>query len=138
MHRTGPRSASDGRSGVFVFGGAMPATLKSRFPEIAAELRPKVGAAVKVGAEVVAEKAAQKVPDAPPLAEGLIASINVRREDVAEYSVNADEFYAPFVEFGHERGKGSSSAPPHPFMVPAAEESRATVEALVTAALRGL
>jgi HK97 gp10 family phage protein len=118
----------------------MPATLKSRFPEIIAELRPKVGAAVKQAAEVVAEDASARAPDAPPYAQGLVESIRVEREDVAEYAVNAGggaEFYAGFVEFGHAK-RGGGEVPPHPFMVPAAEANRDTAAYLVTAALRSL
>lgn len=118
----------------------MTVTLKSRFPEIIAELRPKVGAAVKEAAEVVAEAAARRVPDPSPLGQGLIASIHVEREDVAEYSVIAGDgeaFYGSFVEFGHA-ARGGGQVAPEPFLVPAAEESRDTAAFLVTAALRGL
>lgn len=113
----------------------MPVTLEDRFPEIIAELRPKVGAAVAEGARVVQENAAIRVPDAPPLAQGLIASIHIERKGVAEYAVVAgerDAFYGAFVEFG------TSHNAPHPFLVPALEESAESIEALVTAALRGL
>lgn len=34
--------------------------------------------------------------------------------------------YAHLVEFGHVRGRGKSSAPPYPFMIPAAEAERAS------------
>lgn len=118
----------------------MAVTLKSRFPEIVAELRPKVGAAVKQAAEVVAEGAAQRVPDRTPLGQGLIASIHVEREDVAEYAVVAGDnevFYGHFVEFGHA-AKGGGQVAPRPFLVPAAEASADTAAALITAALRGL
>ncbi len=113
----------------------MASTLKSRFPEIMADLRPKVGAAVKQGADAVAASAAQKVPDPSPVAQGLIAAIHVEREDVAEYSVVAGDneiFYGHFVEHG------TSHSAPHPFLVPALEEQTLAVEALITAALRGL
>ena len=118
----------------------MPATYKSRFPMIAAEIAPKVGAAVKVGAEVISEDAARRVPDPSPLGQGLIASIRVEREGVAEYSVNAgddDAYYAKWVEYGHA-ARGGGSVPSHPFMVPAEEANRHNVVALVTGALRGL
>lgn len=118
----------------------MAATLMNRFPEIIAELRPRVGAAVKTGAEVIAEDAARRVPDPSPQGAGLIASIRVEREDVAEYAVNAGDneaFYAKWVEFGHA-ARGGGEVPAHPFMVPAAEANEENVEALVTAALRGL
>lgn len=113
----------------------MPATLKSRFPEIEASLRPRVGAAVKAGAEVVAGRASARVPDAPPLAEGLVAAISVEREDVAEYAIvagNSEVFYGHMVEHG------TSHSAPQPFLVPSLEESEQEIVALVTAALRGL
>lgn len=118
----------------------MPATYKSRFPMISAAIAPKVGAAVKVGAEVISEDAARRVSDPSPMGQGLIASIRVEREGIAEYAVNAgddDAFYARFVEFGHAARDGSE-VPPHPFMIPAKEANEANVVALVTAALRGL
>lgn len=113
----------------------MPATLESRFPQIIAELRPKVSAAVKTSAESIAENAKTKVADPAPVGEGLRAAIHVEREDVAEYSVVAGDekvFYGSMVEFG------TSHSAPHPFLVPAAEEGLPEAVALVTAALRGL
>lgn len=118
----------------------MPATLKSRFPEIIAELRPKVGAAVKQAAEVIAEDAAQKVSDPSPVGQGLIATIRVEREEAAEYSVLAGDttaFYAKWVEYGHA-ARGGGQVAPRPFMVPAAEENRENAAYLVTGALRSL
>lgn len=113
----------------------MSATLKSRFPMIVAELLPKVSAAIKTSAEVIAEDAAQKAPDRTPLGDGLVASIHVEREKAGEYSVIAgddDVFYGHMVEFG------TSHSSPHPFLIPAMEEKKPVAEALVTAALRGL
>jgi HK97 gp10 family phage protein len=110
----------------------MPASLKSRFPEILVELRPRVSAAVKEAAEVVQEAAQERVP----VDDGdLYEAIHVERVGVGEYSVvagNDDVFYGHIVEHG------STHSPAHPFMVPAAEASRFPAEALVTAALRGL
>lgn len=113
----------------------MPATLKSRFPEIIAEMRPRVGAAVKQAAEVIAEDAATKVPDPSPVAQGLIAAIRVERQAAAEYAVvagDSETFYGHMVEFG------TSHSAARPFLIPALEENEQNAEALVTAALRGL
>jgi HK97 gp10 family phage protein len=113
----------------------MAATLESRFPMIIAELIPKVSAAIKESAEVIAEDAGQKVPDRSPLGAGLIAAIHVEREGTAEYSVIAgddDAFYGHIVEHG------SRYAAPQPFLIPAMEEKKPIAEALVTAALRSL
>lgn len=110
----------------------MPATLKSRFPEIVAGLRPRVSAAVKETAEVVQEGAQTRVP----VDEGdLYDSIRVERKGPAEYAVIAgggDVFYATFIEYG------TVKLGPRPFMVPAAEASTQAAEGLVTGVLRGL
>jgi hypothetical protein len=113
----------------------MPTTLKSRFPTISAELRPKVGLAVAEGAEIVMENAWVRVP----VDEGdLREAIHVERLDAAEYSVvagNEDVFYGHIVEFG---GSGANDPGPRPFLVPALEASTFEIIALVTGALRGL
>lgn len=112
----------------------MPATLKSRLPEIAAEIRPKVGSAVKWGAERVAEDAADNL-DLGPEPIHLAERIHVERRAAAEYAVVAGDeeaFYGHIVEHG-----GVHSAP-HPFLVPALEGRRDDFIALVTGALRGL
>lgn len=110
----------------------MSATLKSRLPEIVAELRPRVSAAVKEASEHVADEAKMRVPvDTGDLRD----AIHVERGGPATYSVlagDSDAFYGHMVEFG------TSRTAPRPFMVPAAEASRAVAEAMVTAVLRGL
>lgn len=110
----------------------MAATLKSRFPEIAAELRPRVSAAVKAAAEGIEEGAKSRVPvDTGALRD----AIHTERRAVAEYAVVAadDEvWYGMLVEHG------TTHNPPHPFLVPAAEVGRDAAEGLVRAALRGL
>lgn len=113
----------------------MAATLKSRLPQIAAELRPRVNEAVEAGAEIIAERARARVPDAPPQGQGLIAAIHVEDAGSSGYSVlagDAEVFYGHMVEFG------TSHSAAHPFLIPAAEESREAVAGLVTAALRRL
>ena len=119
----------------------MAASLKSRLPEIAASLRPRVGAGVKAGAELIAGRAAAKAPDRTPFGAGLVASIHTERKGAAEYAVIAgdeDVFYGHFVEFGTEAGKRGYPTPAQPFLIPAAEESVEEIEALVTGVLRGL
>lgn len=112
----------------------MAASLKSRFPEIIAELRPRVGAAVKATAEHIEKGAKDRVPIGPPDVH-LYDDIRVERRGPAEYAVAAgreNTFYASWVEFG------TSHSSPQPFLIPAAEEGVPVAEALVTAALRGL
>lgn len=112
----------------------MPATLKSRLPEIAAELRPKVSAAVKWGAERVAEDAAANLPIGPPEIH-LAERIHVERRGGAEYAVVAGDEEA---YYGHIIEHGSSKMAPRPFLVPALEGRKENIEALVTGVLRGL
>lgn len=109
-------------------------SLKSRLPMIAAELRPKVSAAVKRGAELVAADARIRVPTGPPEVH-LKDHINVRRRDAAEYEVSAgneETFYGHMVEFG------TTHSAPRPFLVPALEENRQVIEMLVREALGDL
>lgn len=112
-------------------------TLASRLPEIAAELRPRVSAAVKSGAEAIAEDARMRVhfgEEDPHLRE----SITVRRYQAAGYLVLVEAqdddglYYGWFVEFG------TAHAPPYPFLLPAAEGQLDHVEDLISASLRGL
>ena len=113
----------------------MAASLQSRLPAIIASLRPRVGAAVKSGAELVSERASAKAPDRTPYGEGLVASIHTERQGPAEYAVVAgdeDVFWGAFQEFG------TVKQAPQPFLIPALEESKGDIEALVTGALRGL
>jgi HK97 gp10 family phage protein len=113
----------------------MPATLKSRLPLIAAELRPKVSAAVKASAELIEARAKVRVHDRPPIGVGLVAAIHTEREGAAGYRVvagNNDAWY------GHLLEHGTSHSAPYPFLVPALEESTEEALALVRAALTGL
>lgn len=107
----------------------MAATYRSRFPEIEAEIRPKIGAAIKAGSEAVAEAAKSR---APVQTGRLRDSIEARRDGVAQYEIVAGEFYGRFVEMGTVR------APAHPFLVPALEENKDAIVAAVEAALHGL
>lgn len=99
----------------------MPYTLKSRIPEIIAELPVSVDAAIKEGAEAIAEDAQERVPvDSGALRE----AIHVEKIE-GGYSVVAGDdnaFYGHIVEHGGVR------TPPRPFLIPAFE---ANVDALV-------
>lgn len=109
-------------------------SLKSRLPEIAAELRPKVAEAVKWGAERIAEDASAKLPYGPPEIH-LKERIHVERAGPATYRVVAGDeeaYYGHIIEFG------SVKMAARPFLVPALEENTADIEAVVTGVLRGL
>ena len=121
----------------------MPVTLKSRFPQIIAGLDPRVNAATKAGAEVIKEAAKVRVPDAPPQGEGLVDAIEVHStEDVYAgagteggwlvVAGDSDHFYGHMLEFG------TSHSAAKPFLIPATEESKPEVVALVSAALKTL
>jgi HK97 gp10 family phage protein len=110
----------------------MSATLKSRFPQIIASIRPRVSVAVKESADAIKEGAQERVPRDT---EDLYHAIHVERVGVAEYSVVAGD---DDVFYGHMVEDGTAHSAPRPFLVPAAEVERPLAEARVTAALRGL
>lgn len=110
----------------------MSVTLKSRLPEIAAELQTRISAGTKAGAEIIEAKAKERVP---VLSGRLRDSIHTEFQGSGDWNVVAgsrDVFYGHMIEFGTTR------APAHPFLVPALEESRTEVEKAVTLALRSL
>lgn len=114
----------------------MPATLKSRLDGIALELQPRVGAAVKAGAEIIAEQAqANLVAGGHIRNDELGPAIHVEREGGAEYSVVAGD---DDVFWGHLLENGTTRAQPYPFLVPALMEHEDTVVYLVQGALEGL
>ena len=112
----------------------MSATLKSRLPQIAAELRPKVSAAVKKGAQLVAEDARGRVAIGSPDVH-IRDDINVNRLGPAEYEVAAggdETFYAHMLEFG------TSHSAPKPFLLPALDDNQSDIEDLVRVVLGSL
>lgn len=117
-------------------------TLKSRLPAIAAELRPRVSAAVKATAEAIAVDARARVELGPPPVH-VKENIEVIRHEAAGYLVavtatDPSGVSYPFVlEFGGTR-KDGTSIPAYPFLLPATEAHEDTAEQLVAAALRGL
>ncbi len=113
----------------------MPIVFKNRFPEIMAELPARVDAAIASGAKVVEERARVRVPDAPPYGEGLVSAIHTERQGMGDYRIvggDGDAWYGHFLEFG------TSHSAPHPFLVPALEESRDEIVALARGALKHL
>jgi HK97 gp10 family phage protein len=106
--------------------------LTSRLPEIAAQLAPRVDAALGEGVELVAQYARYRVP----VDEGdLRDAIEPGRERMLSHYVaagNKEVFYGHIVE------NGSTKQPPRPFLVPALEDARDEIEHIVTAAVRSL
>ncbi len=111
---------------------AMAATLESRLPEIVAELRPRVSAAVKAGAEAIASEAKARVP---VLTGALRDSIEVRRHSATTYRVvgaQSGTFWGSFVEYGTEYMEAK------PYLLPSAEDQEEAIAAGVAAVLETL
>lgn len=103
---------------------------QSRIPKIAAELALTLDSVADAGARMVESRAKDRVP---VLSGKLRDAIHVEREGVGEYAViagNTEAFYGHIVEHG------SAHTPPHPFLIPAAEETRAEYVSAAKAALR--
>lgn len=104
-------------------------SLKSRLPEIIAELPIAARAAALAGAEKVAESAKNRVP----VGDGeLQKAIHVDEQAEGAYVIAGDKE----TWYGHIVEHGSVKMAPRPFLVPALEENRAVIEATVAAALR--
>ena len=106
-------------------------TLRSRLPEIEAEIHPKVLAAAAVGAEAIAEAAKERVPTRTGRLKESI-HVDKRGDQIAVVAGGTDAFYGHMIEFG------TTHSPAHPFLIPATEERREAVIAAVRTALRTL
>lgn len=100
---------------------------RSRLPLIAAEMHPRVEEAIDRGTEIIAGSARDKVP----VDEGDLRDA-IHTDEGYVIAGDEDAFYGHMVEHG------TSHTSPRPFLIPALEEKRAEVVALVAAALRGL
>lgn len=109
----------------------MPATLKSRIPEITASLTPRTREALRPGAEMISVEAKGRVP----VETGALRNAIHVEPDQAGWAVVAGDQKA---FYGHIVENGSVHAPPHPFLVPALESQKEAVVAEVVAALRRL
>jgi HK97 gp10 family phage protein len=114
-----------------------PVTLASRLPQIAASLRPRVSAAVKASAELIAADARTRVELGPP-PEHIRDNINVVRHEAAGYLVVVDVADPKGVPYPLAVEFGSVNMPPYPFLLPAVEANAGNAERLVAASLRGL
>lgn len=103
--------------------------LKSRLPQIAAQLEARTLAAVQAGADLVESDAKGRVP----VASGdLRNSIHTERQgdDVAVVAGDSRVFYGHLVEFG------TSHTPARPFLIPALESKREEIVTMVAATLK--
>jgi HK97 gp10 family phage protein len=120
-------------------------TLKSRLPEISAEMRPRISRAVKEGAEEIADAARRNLEAGGHVDSGdLLNSVHVERAGAGQYRVVADARaekngklgagapYGVFVEFG------TSDTSAYPFMIPAADEKSDGIVDAVQVVLRTL
>lgn len=102
-------------------------TLKSRIPEIRAEIKPRVEVAMRRGSELIAVGAASRAPVSTGTLRDSIEA-KPHKEGMGIYAA----WYAHFVEFG------TTSAPAHPFLIPALESGRAELVSLVSSELKRL
>lgn len=106
-------------------------TLRSRIPQIVAELDPETKEALQKGAELIVTDAKERVPvDSGDLRE----AIHTEEAPDGVYVVAGDTraFYGHIVE------NGSVRTPPRPFLVPAKEARQQDVLDLVGEALGDL
>ena len=108
--------------------------LNNRLPEIQANLRLAATQSVREGANLIAARAKQRAPDAPPIGEGLVDAIHVEKPANTTYTyavvAGNDEVF-----WGHMQEFGTVKHAPQPFLIPAVEESKDEVTALVAKAL---
>jgi HK97 gp10 family phage protein len=110
----------------------MAAKLKSRLPEIAAELAPKMDAVMATTARTVEAKAKARVS----VDTGRLRSrIHVERTGIAEYMVIAGDDQA---FYGHIVEHGGAHTPARPFLVPSLEDTRREIRKFAAEALRSL
>jgi HK97 gp10 family phage protein len=113
-------------------------TYTSRIPQIAAALPSVIDAALRQGAELIADDAETRL--APHKLSGeLEREIHVddkQRDGI--YVVAGDPSDPSFAFYGHMLEFGTSHSAPRPFLVPAFEANRDNVVSLATAAVKGL
>lgn len=106
--------------------------LKSRFPQIIAELPVLMDMVARGAAELVEQRAKERVP----VGTGRLRdAIHTERQDLGEYAVIAGDRKA---FYGHIVEHGGVHTPAQPFLVPAADDVRPEVQAIGVAALRRL
>jgi HK97 gp10 family phage protein len=101
------------------------ARLKSRIPEIIAELNPAVSSALETAADLVEARAKDRVPvDTGRLRDAIHTAYSVEKGRILAWVVagNNEAWYGHIVEHG------GAHTPPHPFLVPSLEDSRQEIE----------
>lgn len=114
----------------------MPYT--SRLPRIAAELAPVVDAALRHGADLIANDAEVRLQP-HKLSGELEREVHVDdRKRAGIYVMAGDPKDPSFAFYGSMLEFGTSHAAAHPFLVPALEAHRGDVISLAAAAIQGL
>lgn len=109
--------------------------LRSRIPVIIEELQPKIAAALQVAGDLIEAKAKDRVPvNTGRLRDAIHTEYEVKGATVRAYVVAGNNV----AWYGHIVEHGGKNAPPHPFLVPAAEESRGLIDSDVSQVLHGL
>lgn len=108
---------------------------RSRLSKAAAELKLIESRAAKAAAEIVAAKARELVPVGP-------GEIHLRDRIHVEEADDGDGWFVVAGDneawYGHIVEHGGAHSAPHPFLVPAGEQSRGEIAALMAAAGRAL
>lgn len=105
---------------------------QSRIPKITAEFGVTLDAVTGAAAELIAQRAKERVP----VASGKLRdAIHVERTGVAEHTVVAG---STEVFYGHIVEHGGAHTPARPFMTPALEDSRGEILSMAAGALRSL
>lgn len=98
---------------------------RTRLPEYIATLNPRLGATLRQGAEMVADRARSRVHvDSGDLRDAIHVESEPEDEFDLSYYVVAGSREA---YYGHMEEFGTSDTPAHPFLVPALEEMREPV-----------
>lgn len=106
--------------------------LKSRIPQIAAQLAVTMDGVARAGAEVIENGAKVRVH---VRSGALRHAIHVERQGRGKYAVLAGDSEA---FYGHMEEFGTAHSPPHPFLVPATEDARDDVIGFAVQSLKGL
>ena len=102
---------------------------RSRIPQITAQLKVEMEAAEKAAAELIEQRAKERVPvDTGRLRDAI--HVEHDEDGAAVVAGDTEAFYGHIIEHGGVR------QPAHPFLVPALEESRADALVLAAALLR--
>lgn len=115
---------------------AVRVTLRSRLPEITRTLQLRVSQDVKEGAEAILERSNADLDSRPTSGQSPAtphtSSTGAVEGGAGAYYVGYGGYWAHWVELGRK------SAPPYPFLVPAAEAEAPNIAAKVTRTLQGL